>query len=75
MATGNELERDTILTSSAIQEANEFTAAVLDDTKLPIKLTNAVKAVQIGSYLQEALETGDKLYFDEVGRRIEKSRM
>ncbi|WYZ40851.1 hypothetical protein EsH8_IV_001192 [Colletotrichum jinshuiense] len=55
-----------------VQEANEFTAAALDNTKLPLKLTGAVKAVQIGSYLQEALESGKKLYFDEIGRRVEK---
>ncbi|KAF4838590.1 scyllo-inositol 2-dehydrogenase [Colletotrichum tropicale] len=55
-----------------VAEANEFTAAALDNTPLPLKLTGAVQAVQIGSYLQEALLTGKKLYFDETGRRIEK---
>ncbi|KNG85370.1 NAD-binding Rossmann fold oxidoreductase family protein [Aspergillus nomiae NRRL 13137] len=55
-----------------VKEANEFTAACLDNTPLPIKLTNAVKAVEIGAYLQEALVTGKQIHFDEIGRRIEK---
>lgn len=58
-----------------MQEANEFTAAALDNTKLPLKLSGAVRAVQIGSYLQEALETGKKLYFDQVGKRIVKNKL
>ncbi|KAB8268968.1 hypothetical protein BDV30DRAFT_217510 [Aspergillus minisclerotigenes] len=55
-----------------VKEANEFTAACLDNTPLPIKLTNAVKAVEIGAYLQEALVSGKQIHFDEMGRRIEK---
>lgn len=57
------------------QEANEFTAACLDNTPLPMKLTNAVKAVEIGSYLQEALRSGKQIHFDEIGRRIEESKL
>ena len=58
-----------------VQETNEFTAACLDDTPLPIKLSNAVKAVQIGAYLQEALVSGKQIHFDEIGRRIEKAQL
>ena len=54
-------------------EANEFTACVLDDLKLPMKLTDAVQAVKIGCALQESLNSGKKIYFDEVGRRVEKA--
>lgn len=54
-----------------VQEANEWTTACLDDTKLPMKLSGALRAVKIGSYLQEALRTGKKLYFDETGGRTE----
>lgn len=38
-----------------VTEANEFTAACLDDLKLPFKLTGAVQAVKIGCALQESL--------------------
>jgi myo-inositol 2-dehydrogenase / D-chiro-inositol 1-dehydrogenase len=54
-----------------VTEANEFTAACLDNTKLPFKLTGAVQAVKIGCALQESLNSAKKIYFDETGRRIE----
>jgi myo-inositol 2-dehydrogenase / D-chiro-inositol 1-dehydrogenase len=54
-----------------VNEANEFTACCLDDTKLPMKLSGAVQAVEIGCALQESLNSGKKIYFDEVGRRVE----
>ncbi|KAI7977562.1 hypothetical protein EIK77_000512 [Talaromyces pinophilus] len=55
-----------------VKEAQEFADACLDDTPLPMKLSNAVKAVEIGSALQEALVTGKPVHFDEIGRRLEK---
>jgi myo-inositol 2-dehydrogenase/D-chiro-inositol 1-dehydrogenase len=58
-----------------VKEANEFTASVLDDTPLPMKLRNAVKAVEIGAWLQEALVTGKQITFDEAGKRIEKASL
>ncbi|KAF2176575.1 NAD(P)-binding protein [Zopfia rhizophila CBS 207.26] len=58
-----------------VKESNEFTAACLDDTPLPMKLSNAVKAVQIGAWLQEALVSGKQIQFDEIGRRIEKANL
>ena len=54
-----------------VKETNEFTDCCLDNTPLPMKLSNAVKAVQIGAWLQEALVTGKQLRFDEIGRREE----
>lgn len=54
-----------------VNEANEFTAACLDNTKLPMKLSGAVQAVKIGCALQESLNSGKKINFDETGRRIE----
>ncbi|KAJ2981252.1 hypothetical protein NUW58_g6732 [Xylaria curta] len=57
------------------QGANEFTAACLDNTKLPFKLSGAVQAVRIGCALQESLNSGQKIYFDETGRRIETPRL
>ncbi|KZZ98750.1 NAD(P)-binding domain protein [Moelleriella libera RCEF 2490] len=58
-----------------VTEANEFTAACIDDTALPFKLTGAVQAVKIGCALQESLYTGKKIEFDEIGRRLESSRL
>ncbi|KAJ5907513.1 hypothetical protein N7495_000195 [Penicillium taxi] len=54
-----------------VTEANEFTAAVLDDRALPLELGVAVQAVRIGAALQEALVTGNKIFFDENGNRVE----
>ncbi|KAF2236600.1 NAD(P)-binding protein [Viridothelium virens] len=58
-----------------VTESNEFAAACLDNTKLPFKLTGAVQAVKIGCALQESLNTGKKIFFDETGRRIEKASL
>jgi myo-inositol 2-dehydrogenase/D-chiro-inositol 1-dehydrogenase len=56
-----------------IRESNEFTEAILDDKPLPFKLAGAVQSLQIGSYLQEALRTGKKLNFDEIGNRVSEN--
>ena len=58
-----------------VTEANEFTAAVLNDTPLPLELTAAVQAVRIGAALQESLITGKKIFFDESGNRTEVARL
>ncbi|ETN45969.1 uncharacterized protein HMPREF1541_00151 [Cyphellophora europaea CBS 101466] len=55
-----------------ITEANEFTACCLDNTEPPFRLEGAVSAVKIGCALQESLLSGNKINFDEVGRRIPK---
>lgn len=58
-----------------VTEANEFSAACLDNTALPIDLENAVKAVRIGAALQESLITQKKIFFDEDGNRSELARL
>lgn len=60
-----------------VRESNEFTEAILDDKKLPFKLSGAVQAVKIGCALQESVNSGRKIYFDEMGNRIveEKARL
>lgn len=58
-----------------VTEANEFTAACLDDGRLSMKLSRAVQAVKIGCALQESLVTGAKIWFDETGRRVERARL
>lgn len=57
-----------------VTEANEFTAAVLDNKELPFKLSGAVQAVEIGCALQESLNSGEKIFFDEAGHRIQKTK-
>jgi myo-inositol 2-dehydrogenase/D-chiro-inositol 1-dehydrogenase len=58
-----------------IREANEWTEACLDNKGLPMKLSGAVQAVKIGCALQESLRSGRKIWFDEVGRRVEKASL
>ncbi|KAI9755036.1 MAG: hypothetical protein M4579_004439 [Chaenotheca gracillima] len=58
-----------------VTEANEFTTACLDDLRLPMKLTGAVQAVKIGCALQEAMISGNKIWFDETGRRVERAQL
>lgn len=58
-----------------VTEANEFVEACLDNKKLPFKLAGAVQALRIGCALQESLRTGNKIYFDETGERMEQSRL
>ncbi|KAJ5637083.1 hypothetical protein N7490_006962 [Penicillium lividum] len=58
-----------------VTEANEFTAAVLEDRKLPLELEGAVQAVRIGAALQEAMISGKKIFFDESGNRVESARL
>lgn len=58
-----------------VTEANEFTASCLENSPVPLKLEGAVQAVRIGAALQEALITGQKIFFDEQGNREDKSRL
>lgn len=58
-----------------VTEANEFTASCLENKPVPLKLEGAVQAVRIGAALQESLITGQKIFFDEAGNRLDKSRL
>lgn len=58
-----------------VQEANEFAECCLDNKALPLDLNNAVKAVQIGAWIQEALVKGIQIRFDETGKRIEQPKL
>lgn len=58
-----------------VTEANEFTAACLDNNELPFKLSGAVQAVRIGCALQESLRSGKKIWFDEQGNRTERASL
>jgi myo-inositol 2-dehydrogenase/D-chiro-inositol 1-dehydrogenase len=48
---------------------------VLDDKGLPFELSGAVSAAKIGAALQEALRTGVKLEFNEVGERVSIAKL
>ena len=56
-----------------VSEANEFVGCCLDGGEVPVPLGGAVKAVRIGCALQEALISGEKIWFDEEGRRVERA--
>ncbi|KAL4871926.1 hypothetical protein BDV12DRAFT_13657 [Aspergillus spectabilis] len=58
-----------------VTEANEFTASVLENQPVPLKLDGAVQAVRIGAALQEALISGEKIFFDESGNRVQKTKL
>ncbi|KAL1878245.1 hypothetical protein Daus18300_002162 [Diaporthe australafricana] len=58
-----------------VQEANEFADCCLENKPLPLDLKNAVKAVQIGAWIQEALVKGIQIRFDESGKRIEQPKL
>lgn len=56
-------------------EADEFTACCLDGTTVPVKLRGTREGGgQIKCALQESLRPGRKIWFDEVGRRMEMAR-
>ncbi|KAK9489830.1 hypothetical protein V1508DRAFT_377188 [Lipomyces doorenjongii] len=52
------------------REANQFTAAVLDDLPTPLDPQGAVHAVKIARALQESMNTGQKIMYDENEQRI-----
>lgn len=58
-----------------VTESNEFTAACLDDTPVPLDIGNALKALQLGKWLQESLITGKQLTFNEAGERIDLAKL
>lgn len=58
-----------------VEEAREFTAAVLDNKQVPIDLEGSVEAVRIGVALQESLRSGKKIWFDREGNRVDESKV
>ncbi|GAM83900.1 hypothetical protein ANO11243_018900 [Dothideomycetidae sp. 11243] len=58
-----------------VTEANEFVNACLDNTSLPLPLSGAIRSLHIGVALQESLRSGKKIYFDEIGNRVEKASL
>ena len=55
-----------------VEEARQFTDAVLDDKVVPVDMESSVEAVRIGVALQESLRSGKKIFFDRRGERVEE---
>ena len=52
-----------------VEEARQFTDAVLENKTMPIDLTSSYEAVKIGVALQDSLRNGKKIWFDKEGKR------
>jgi myo-inositol 2-dehydrogenase/D-chiro-inositol 1-dehydrogenase len=57
-----------------VEEARQFTDAVLENKEVPVDLTSSMEAVRIGVALQDSLKTGKKLWFDGDGKRVDEDR-
>jgi myo-inositol 2-dehydrogenase/D-chiro-inositol 1-dehydrogenase len=55
-----------------VEEARQFTEAVLGGGDVPVDLESSAEAVRIGVALQESLRCGGKIWFDEQGERVEE---
>jgi myo-inositol 2-dehydrogenase/D-chiro-inositol 1-dehydrogenase len=53
-----------------VEEARQFTDAVLDGTEVPVDMESSVEAVRIGVALQESLRSGRKMLFDRLGNEV-----
>jgi myo-inositol 2-dehydrogenase / D-chiro-inositol 1-dehydrogenase len=57
-------------------EANEFVAAILNNTPVPIALELGLMSLKIGWALQDALLSGERIRFDVKGERLDgKARL
>lgn len=52
-----------------VNEANQWVDAVLDKQPLPIPFESSLVSLKIATALQESLNTGRKIYFDQNGNR------
>ncbi|OAK93692.1 NAD(P)-binding protein [Phaeosphaeriaceae sp. SRC1lsM3a] len=57
-----------------VEEARQFTDAVLENKEVPIDLTSSMEAVKIGVALQDSLKSGKKIVFGKDGKRVEEPR-
>ncbi|KAF2263211.1 NAD(P)-binding protein [Lojkania enalia] len=55
-----------------VEEARQFTDAVLENKNVPIDMEGSVEAVRIGVALQDSLQLGKKIWFDREGKRVEE---
>ncbi|KAH7399168.1 hypothetical protein DE146DRAFT_719543 [Phaeosphaeria sp. MPI-PUGE-AT-0046c] len=57
-----------------IEEARQFTDAVLENKEVPVDLASSMEAVKIGVALQDSLRSGKMILFGKDGTRIEEPR-
>jgi myo-inositol 2-dehydrogenase/D-chiro-inositol 1-dehydrogenase len=57
-----------------VEEARQFTDAVLEGKEVPIDLQSSMEAVKIGVALQDSLRNGKKIFFDKQGNRVDEAR-
>lgn len=55
-----------------VEEARQFTDAVLENKTVPVDLTSSMEAVRIGVALQDSLKSGKKIWFDRQGKRVDE---
>ncbi|KAH5243185.1 hypothetical protein HBI72_191130 [Parastagonospora nodorum] len=55
-----------------VEEARQFTDAVLENKEVPVDLTSSMKAVKIGVALQDSLKSGRKIAFGRDGKRVDE---
>ncbi|KAH7382140.1 hypothetical protein BKA66DRAFT_113542 [Pyrenochaeta sp. MPI-SDFR-AT-0127] len=55
-----------------VEEARQFTDAVLENKDVPVDLTSSMEAVRIGVALQDSLRSGKKIFFDKQGKRVDE---
>jgi myo-inositol 2-dehydrogenase/D-chiro-inositol 1-dehydrogenase len=54
-----------------VEEARQFTDAVLENKAVPVDLESSMEAVKIGVALQDSLKSGLKIVFDRDGKRVD----
>ena len=57
-----------------VEEARQFTEAVLENKEMPVDLESSMETVKIGLALQDSLRTGKKIVFDQQGSRVDGAR-
>jgi myo-inositol 2-dehydrogenase/D-chiro-inositol 1-dehydrogenase len=55
-----------------VEEARQFTDAVLENKEVPVDLTSSMEAVKIGVALQDSLKSGKKIAFGRDGKRVDE---
>jgi len=56
-----------------VEEARQFTDAVLEGKDVPIDLESSMEAVRIGVALQDSLRSGKKIFFERDGSQVDET--
>jgi myo-inositol 2-dehydrogenase/D-chiro-inositol 1-dehydrogenase len=57
-----------------VEEARQFTDAVLEGKDVPIDLESSMEAVRIGVALQDSLRSGKKIFFERDGSQVDETK-